>query len=186
LAAVTLSAFVSGIHSLLFYPRYVHETSVKFAALMPVGGMPNLRGLVSLFRMSANASLASVLVVSIATMVIASWGGQKASLARQFAIAVTTAGLVGYHVMMHDLSIMLIPMTLILEDGAPPGLWSTSLFWLSTAVCFFRGPIVALPLAGLLVFQVWGNRGHTAKGNWASGDAGQGEFASGCATQILS
>jgi hypothetical protein len=181
-ATVAGSAFVSGIRSLLSYPRYVQETSVKFAALMPVGGMPNLRGLISLFRVSANASLAAVLLVSIATMVIAAWGGQKASPAKQFAIAVTTAGLVGYHLMMHDLSIMLIPMALILDDATTLGLWSTSLFWLSTALSFFRSPIVAVPLLGLLVFQVQKSRCDRGTEHWVSGDPID-ECASRCATQ---
>jgi hypothetical protein len=184
-AAIIVSAFISGLHSLLSYPRYVQETSLKFAALMPVAGMPNLRGLISLFQVSPKASLTGVLLVSIAMMILASWGGRKASPTGQFAIALTTAGLVGYHVMMHDLSIMLIPMAVILDDGANPGLWSASLFWPSTALCFFRAPIVAVPLAALLIFQGLGNREDKCREHCMSDDLRDGEFSHRCATQVL-
>jgi hypothetical protein len=155
LAAVLASAFITGAETLLSYVHYVRETATNFAAMMPVARMPNLRGLVSLLHLRTGISTAIVLVLSVAVMALAGWSARKTSVDWQLSIAISAAVLVGYHVMTHDLSILLVPMAIILGERSTSGLWTIPMLWLSTSLCLFGlGPLVALPLLGLFLFLV--------------------------------
>jgi len=153
-AAILLSALVSGSGSLFSYVAYVRETSVKFAILMPPSRMPNLRGLVSSLHLGSNLSTALLLVLSLGLVAFVVWRGRKTSTSWQFALAVSAATLVGYHVMMHDLSVLLVPIALFLNEPNNRRLWSATLLWIASGICFFGlGPVVALPLLILLIGQ---------------------------------
>lgn len=153
LTAVLASASITGAENLLSYVPYVRKTATNFAAMMPVARMPNLRGLVSLLHLRGDISTAIVLALSVAVMVLAAWSARKTSLDWQLSIAISVAVLVGYHVMTHDLSILLVPMSMILGERGTSGLWTIPMLWLSTTLCFFgHGPLVALPLLSLFLF----------------------------------
>jgi len=157
--AVAASAWIVGLANLLGYPGYVREASVKFASLMPVARMPNFRGIVSLFHFSPRLSVACVSVLSVAILAIAAWYGRRLAVRWQFSMAITAATLVGYHVMTHDLAILLIPMAIILSQRNIRGLWSITAVWLSTGLCFFaHDPLVALAVLALFVIQVKGSQ----------------------------
>jgi hypothetical protein len=152
IAAVIASAFIVGTQTLLSYPSYLRETAAKFAIMMPADRMPNFRGLISLLHMHAGANMALVLGLSLAVMGVAWWSGRNSSAEWQFSIALSAAALVGYHVMTHDLSILLIPMAVLLAERGTIGLWVIPTLWFSTALCFFGyGPFVALPLLALFL-----------------------------------
>jgi Glycosyltransferase family 87 len=159
LLAVEMSALISGTQNLFSYVSYVRETSVKFAILMPVERMPNLRGLVSLLLFHSSVGVAMILVLSLAIMALAGWSGRAMSAKRQFAIALSAAALVGYHVMTHDLSILLIPMAVIVDEDRPRELWIIPVVWLSVLLCFFGlDPFVAPSLLALFLLQALRSR----------------------------
>ena len=122
--------------------------------VMPVARMANLRGLLfSVVRWHSNAELEGVvLLLSVLILITAGWYGRNAPAEWQFAIAVTATGLVAYHLFTHDLSMMLIPMALLLEQQELYGGWSLSVFWLSTVVSLLRLDfLIALPLLWLFL-----------------------------------
>jgi hypothetical protein len=149
---VLVSAWLSGANALLSYVGYVRETSVTFAALMPANRMPNLRGLISLLPLPRTVAIFVLTVVSVIVVICIGQLGRRASVSLQFALAISAATLLGYHVMMHDLSVMLVPMAVFLSLHNPRYLWSISLAWLTSGLCFFGlGPIVTIPFGILLI-----------------------------------
>jgi hypothetical protein len=153
--AITLSALITGINVLFSYPRYLLHASIALAPVMPAHRMPNLRGLVSLLHLAPGAAHGLLIALSVALMALVAWYGRYKTATWQFSLAISAATLVGYHVMMHDLSVMLIPMAVFAESVGSRGLWSSVLLWLSSGVCFFGlGPIVAAPLLAFVVLHV--------------------------------
>src|SRR5262249_39193516 len=94
-----------------------------------------------------------VLAVVSVIVIIPVWQhGRKAPVSLQFALAISAATLLGYHVMMHDLSVVLIPMAVFLSLHDSRNLWSITLAWLASGLCFFGlGPVVAIPFGILLI-----------------------------------
>lgn len=153
--AVVLSAFIVGTKELLAYPSYLREAAVKFAVLMPMGRMPNLRGLVSLLHLRPSVAVTTVSVLSVLVLGTAAWSGRKLPSRWQLAIALSAATLAGYHVMTHDLAILLIPMSMILNECRTHGLWSVTAMWALTALSFFaRDPFVAFPILAIFLVQM--------------------------------
>lgn len=152
--AIALSALITGSHILLSYPRYLLHASIALAPVMPAERMPNLRGLVSLLHLAPVAADGLLITLSVALIVIVTWYGRSGTATWQFSLAISAATLVGYHVMMHDLSVMLIPMAVFSGRVGSRGLWSNVLLWLSSVVCFFGlGPVVAAPLLAFVVLH---------------------------------
>jgi Glycosyltransferase family 87 len=160
---LALSALVAGIDGFWAYLLSLRNISTTFTAggrvlyLMPVSRMPNLRGLIhAIPHLRSGLATALVLILSLVLFALAAWSGREASTQWQFAIAVSAAAVLGYHVLMHDLSILLIPMAMLLEQRVARGLWNISIVWLSTPLCFFAyDNVVALPVLGLFLFLVW-------------------------------
>jgi hypothetical protein len=163
LLTLALSALVCGIHSFANYVGSLRGISTKVMAgnqvlyIMPVARMANLRGLLfSALRWQSDAGLQSVvLIVSAIILFVAAWYGRKAAVQWQFAIAVTATGLVAYHLFTYDLSIMLIPMTVLLEQAELYGGWTLSAFWLSTVLSLLTlDYVIALPLFSLFLVLI--------------------------------
>ena len=160
---LAVSALVSGIDGLWAYVLSLRDISTTFMAggqilyLMPVSRMPNLRGLIfALPHLRSGLATALVLILSLVLFALAAWSGRKASTQWQLAIAASAAAVIGYHVLTHDLSILLIPMAMLLDQRAARGLWNIPSVWLSTPLCFFAyDNVVALPVLGLFLFLVW-------------------------------
>jgi hypothetical protein len=160
LLALALSVLVCGVHSFANYVGSLRGISTKVMAgnqvlyTMPIARMSNLRGLLfSALRWQTGAELqVVVLITSAIILVVAGWYGRKAPVEWQFAIAVTATGLVAYHLFTYDLSIMLIPMTVLLAQTELYGGWSLSAFWLSTVLSLLTlDYLIALPLFSLFL-----------------------------------
>jgi len=161
--ALAVSGLVAGTVGLRRYMSLLSGLSIK---LMPsdqalygvaVARMPNLRGLVfSILHLQNPAVLlATALSASIIVMLVAGWVGHRASPDWQLALAITAASLVGYHVLTHDLSVLLVPIAVLLSGKDVSVPWIIPVFWLSTGLCFFaRDYLVALSLLGLFVVLV--------------------------------
>ena len=152
LCTILISALVCGLPTLLSYPRYVRGTSINFAVLMPANRMPNLRGLVSSIPLHAGVGAVILALLSLTIVALVWQRGRAEPVALQFALAISAATLVGYHVMMHDLSVMLIPMSVFLGFRQVRNLWSITLAWLTAGLCFFgMGPLVSISFVILLI-----------------------------------
>jgi hypothetical protein len=159
---LVVSALVSGINGLVQYALSLRDISTKFTAggqvlyLMPVSRMPNLRGLIfAIPHLRSGLATVLVLTLSLVLFALAAWTGRNASTQWQLAIAVSVATVIGYHVLTHDLSILLIPMAMLIDQRDARGLWNIPFVWLSTVLCFFAYDyVVALPVLGLLLFLV--------------------------------
>jgi hypothetical protein len=163
LITLAVSAQIVGIDGLIHYTRSLRNISTTFAVggkvlyLMPVSRMPNLRGLIlAIPHLPSGVATALVLILSLVLFGLAAWSGRKASTQWQLAIAVSAAAVIGYHVLMHDLSILLIPMAMLLDQRIARGLWNIPTVWLFAPLCFFAYDyVVALPVLGLFLFLVW-------------------------------
>ena len=80
--------------------------------------MPNLRGLISASVGMFVPAARTQILTGMASLAILLWiakRGTERDLGEQFSLAVTAAAALSYHLMIHDLSILLIPLTLILD-----------------------------------------------------------------------
>lgn len=158
-----VSALVVGIHGLVEYARSLYNISTTFTAggqvlyLMPVSRMPNLRGFVlAIPHLRSSMAMPVVLILSFVLFGLAAWNGRKASTQWQFAMAVATTAVIGFHVLTHDLSMLMIPMAMLVDRRVARGLWSITTVWLATSLCFFAyDNVVALPVLGLFLVVVW-------------------------------
>lgn len=155
LSALGLSAILASPDGLRQYFLSLHDISTKFTAgnnivyIMPVSSMPNIRGtLLAIPHLSPGIASGLVIALSIVVFGFAFWSGINVSSRCQLAIAISTTTLVGYHVLMHDLSILLIPMAMLLSMGQR--LWTLPLVWLCSPLCFVGyAPVVTV---AILVF----------------------------------
>ena len=153
-AAIGLSAVIVGPVGLIRYVRSLREISTNFTVggqvlyRMPVARMPNVRGLVlALPHLSSGVVTTLVLIVSACLIASAYWVGRRASAEWQFSISIVAATLVGYHVLTHDLSMLLVPIAVLLNQSEGCGLWTIPMLWLSTPLCFFAHDyLVAVPV----------------------------------------
>jgi len=120
-ALLLISAEVSGWGFLISYPRFlIHLSQLPLAGLHKQQ-MANLRALVGLaLNSSPSVALALTLLTSLAVLCLAvhSWfrAAKHADAEKlAFANAVIAAILVSYHLSPHDLSILLLPMSLLVR-----------------------------------------------------------------------
>jgi hypothetical protein len=173
LLVICLSVWIAGPSQISTYAHSLLSMSVKETpldqarfAIYPIG-MPNLRGLIFVLTASFLSRFWLQALTAICSIVILLWtavAARHGDVQRQFSIALTTAALLSYHLYIHDLSILLIPIVAALDQylsGHKPGEWLTAL----AAIAMFAGPgiigvtsihpfIVSLPLIFLLIAQV--------------------------------
>jgi Glycosyltransferase family 87 len=123
LALAGLSAGISGWSVFLVYPRFLlHLQAQPFAGIVPQA-MANLRGLVSFF-FHDDHSPGAVVTLSIlcSAALIKTWMGWKkqGEFDLAFANTVVFALLVSYHLNPHDLSLLLLTITLLLHRALTP------------------------------------------------------------------
>ncbi len=135
---------LSGWEQLIQYASSMRHLSTAFPAgtsvlqVMPASRMPNLRGLATAIpHLTSGVTFALVAGGSIVVIAVAVWAGRHASTQWQFAIAVSATTLVGYHVLMHDLSILLVALAVLLDDIDTRAFWSVPLVWLAPILSFF-------------------------------------------------
>jgi hypothetical protein len=164
IVALGLSAFVCGWPQLLHYAFSLNRISTSVSVgtdvlyVMPVARMPNLRGLVAAIPyLNSGTVFAIAVAISALLAGLAFWIGRNASKETQFAIAVAAVPLIGFHVLMHDLSVLLIPVAVLLENIDSKGFWSIPLIWLAPVLCFVAldhlAAIAALTFFAVLLFK---------------------------------
>ena len=178
-----LSAAAVGLISLWLVGAAGAETYVRSLIHMSVGlasraeqfrygispaAMPNLRGLIfglANTRFSAFWLQAVTIILSGATLLgVALLARRKQWGVDAFLVAITASAMVSYHLLIHDLSVMLIPIALTLnrfidaestEDSAGRLIARMSALMFIAPICISYIPghfyLVSLPLAGLLL-----------------------------------
>jgi hypothetical protein len=153
--AVAISFVLTGFNSFLRYPAYLlsmssglttAEAQVRYGTY-PLA-MPNIFGLI--FAIAGNHTVITIL---ISCLVIA-WAARRPP---SFPLAVAVAMLVSYHGLMHDATILIIPILLFAEAGLrnSPTLWRR--VWPSVVTVAYPAIAVAasLPFC-LLAVPVFG------------------------------
>jgi Glycosyltransferase family 87 len=154
LAVAGLSVWITGTQGFLAYTRMLTSMSVGLKTVADQSHyqispwmMPNLRGLACLL-LPQRASQVVTALASVAVLVYA--GARKSS----FPLAVLVAMLVSYHGLIHDASILLIPLTALLATSASPQRkFLTNSALVAPAVLFPLGQLYCLmtiPLIALL------------------------------------
>jgi len=160
--ALALSVALTGIDAQRTYAHKLYDISLKRHGAdltgygVPVAGMPNIRGMVSsVLHVAPGISLSTIIISSLVLIVLAAWRGWSTSPQWQLAIAISAAALTGYHVLPHDLSILLIPMAILLGQSKAHGLWVFPLLWVTAPICFFHySYLFALPLLAFFVVLI--------------------------------
>jgi len=161
-ATLTLSILLSGAGQLAHYVYSLQHLSSAFPSgtsvlqIMPAARMPDIRGMVAAIPfLPPTTALAMTIMLSLLVSIVSIWAGRKAPVQWQFAIAVCATTLVGYHVLAHDLSILLIPLAVLLDKSSASTLWIVPITWLSPLLCFFGyNQIVPIVVVGLFIVVV--------------------------------
>ena len=117
-AALTgVSTAVVGWGPLLSYPRELLQFShVQAATAMNPRNMPNLRGLVSVLFGEGNLAHGVLALLSLSLLGFAAWrwkaDARRPDFDLGFGLTLVIAVIVSYHLMAHDLSVLLIPLLL--------------------------------------------------------------------------
>jgi hypothetical protein len=137
--AVIASFAITGFSRILTYTSYLSSVSTQLSsdeqlkyAIYPLA-MPNIFGLV--FAVAGNHT---VITMIISSLVIA-WASRSRP---SFPLAVAVAMLVSYHGLIHDASILIIPVLLCAETALRNGRHSMERMWVSAAV--FGYPTLAV------------------------------------------
>ena len=141
--AIGASFALTGLNTLLVYSSYLFSVSTRLGsgeqvkyAIYPLA-MPNIFGLV--FAIAGNHTLITVL---ISCLVIA-WASRRPP---SFPLAVAVAMLVSYHGLIHDATILIIPMLLFAESGLRISPISWRRIWVSVATVVYPTIAVAATL----------------------------------------
>jgi hypothetical protein len=146
-----LSIGVVGWKAALHYPAYVwnvEKSTGAFSSL--IAAMPNLRGLVHVFFPPTLSVTVGVSIVS-ALLLLAAWlQWDESALDRRFdlSFSLTTVAtvLVSYHVLAHDLCLLLLPLLLLANDfdksGLPQG--GKRIALLGPMIVLFLSPVQML------------------------------------------
>lgn len=117
-----LSLLLVGTKTLLGYPWYaVHVVNQTRLGGVPLSLLPNLQGLVRGWPKPFSGVLGIVLALSTSALLFAfgAWEGRSAktwnNLELQFSLAVCIAVLIAWQTNIHDLSLLILPIILIVE-----------------------------------------------------------------------
>ncbi len=84
----------------------------------PIGWIPTLRGLIFALgsgKMPANWLQGLIVAVLTAVLLLVAWVGRDLKPFDKFLLAIVTSTLVSYHLLIHDLSILLVPLAVALD-----------------------------------------------------------------------
>ena len=139
---------------------------LKDDSMVASSRMPDLHGLSIALAGQAHWGTVLTIVLSVAVMGYVAWKGES------FPRAVIAALLVSYHLHLHDLSLLLLPLGLILSDGCAAWLRNqtpadrkalgTALFWMAAPVLAWMSganlnSVMALAMLPLLFFRLGPN-----------------------------
>ena len=107
LTSLLASVAVSGFHAQL---DYIHLLQQRVGSLghRPESYMPNVRGI--LLAMGTTHAL-PLIITSIAVIAVAALSGSRLDVEKKFLLAIGASCLTAYHFFLHDLSLMLLPLT---------------------------------------------------------------------------
>jgi hypothetical protein len=156
---LVLSVALTGIEAQRTYVHKLYDIGLKRHGAdlvgygIPVAGMPDIRGIVSsALYATPGISVGIIILSSLLLIVLAAWKGWSSSPQWQLAIAISAATLTGYHVLPHDLSILLIPIAMLLSHPKALGHWVFPLLWVTAPICFFHySYLFALPLMAFFI-----------------------------------
>jgi Glycosyltransferase family 87 len=170
-----VSFAVVGREAMISYPNYVlHLEGTMAGGAISPAGMPNLRGLLDTVLTSDAYFGAVVLMFSLGIVFFAAWqcrGKDSFNLFDlEFSLAAFVTVLVSYHAMGYDLSILMLPTLLLVNELLGEGTFGQWPAWLMTcagAVLFFSPlPLLLLMHYGHLALMgsavllcVWGIAG---------------------------
>jgi hypothetical protein len=127
-AASCMLVGLSGMHSYIELLTSMSGDAAHYRYGLITVAMPNLRGLISaLIEGTVPASMSQAITLSISILLIlwVGFAGRMASRGRAaLPIAITAATLVSYHILIQDLSMLLIPVSLTLERCVGANLWN--------------------------------------------------------------
>lgn len=150
LALGLLSVTIVGWNAALHYPHYVWnvENSTGSAATL-VSTMPNLRGFIHMLLPWTPRVEVGVSIISAILLLWASSQWDDSSSERfewSFSLALVTTVLVSYHALVHDLSLLLLPIALLMSNLSRSG-WprlSGSLLLAGPVILLFLSPLQML------------------------------------------
>jgi hypothetical protein len=165
---VSLTGAETYVRSLIHMSVGLTSGAEQFRYGISPAAMPNLRGLIfglAHTRLSPFWLQALTIILSAATLLaVAVITRRKQWAVDAFLVAITASALVSYHLLIHDLSVMLIPIALTLnrfinaestEDSAGRLIAGISALMFVAPICISYIPghfyLVSLPLAGFLV-----------------------------------
>ena len=130
--ATTASCMLVGLSGMHGYVKLLTSMSgdaTQYQYGLITVAMPNLRGLISALiegAVPARISQAITVLISILLILWVGFAGRLASRGRDsLPIAITAATLVSYHILVQDLSMLLIPISLTLERCLGANAWSS-------------------------------------------------------------
>jgi hypothetical protein len=116
---VLISIGIVGTEGMLSYPHYVLHLEDRMAqgAILP-SDMPNLRGVLYVLLHGKSYMLLTVLVSSVAVLFFAAWRCRTGSdfFDLKFSLASVATVLVSYHALGYDLSLLMLPILLIVNE----------------------------------------------------------------------
>ena len=164
-ACILLSFAMVGANQMKAFIRMLISMSVRLSSaeqftygILP-NYMPNLRGLVygvGSASLSPRTLQLSTFVVSLILFAMACWCGRHLQSTDAFLLGITASGLVSYHLLIHDLTIMIVPLFLVLDhclfsEGKGQNLFRTSALVLAApilmAVSAAHFYLVAIPVS---------------------------------------
>jgi len=165
---VGLTGAETYVRSLIHMSVGLTSAAAQFRYGISPAAMPNLRGLIfglANTRLSAFWIQAVTVILSGATLVgVAILARTKKRGVDAFLVVITVSTMVSYHLLIHDLSVMLIPVTLTLnrfiaaestEDSAGRLIARMSALMFIAPICISYIPghfyVMSLPLAGFLL-----------------------------------
>jgi hypothetical protein len=119
-ALTLISTAIAGGEVLKLYPAYVAhlEQTLAGGAIVP-SDMPNLRGALALLLPGARHLVTLVLAISLGLLLYASLECRRVGndlFDLKFSLAAIATVLVSYHVMMYDLSLLMLPVLLLVNQ----------------------------------------------------------------------
>jgi Glycosyltransferase family 87 len=153
--ATTASCMLVGLSGMHGYVKLLTSMSGDAAhyqyGLITVA-MPNLRGLISAFIEGVvPAKVTQVLTISVSVLLmfwVGSAGRRASRRGDALPIAITAAALVSYHILIQDLSMLLIPISLTLEQCVGSNFWNRMSNRLK---CYAAGIVLIVPSVAFLV-----------------------------------
>ena len=143
-----ISIAIVGREGMMLYPRYVvHlEDTLAGGAIVP-SDMPNLRGMLDVPFLGVPHIVTVILVTSLGLLVFTALEcrkiGKKNFFDLKFSLAAIATVLVSYHAMVYDLSVLMVPVFLLVNELLDKGKFRgyRSVLMMTAVATFFFPPL---------------------------------------------